>query len=397
MTTLQLVTAICITLGAVILAVSATRTKAIVALARDTSQRRSWRTLTALMVFFIAGYVAAIYLVFQAHGWLLEVVTGVVFLGGALFVYVVVHVGHGTMLDLDRRATTERQKAEELRVAHGELQRAMTKLTQSNVELARSNSELEQFAYIASHDLQEPLRKVKAFGALLADEYGGKLGEEGSMYISRMDNAAGRMSALIDDLLAFSRVTRRSEPFCEVNLKQIATEVVGDLEARIESSGGRVEVGQLPAIEARPTQMRQLLQNLIANALKFRRSEEPPVIDVSATLVDGEDASCELRVADNGIGFDPKHAERIFGIFQRLHGRSDYEGNGVGLAICQKIVLAHGGSIEALGQPGAGATFVVSLPLTQARADETPEQPSHPRGAGPGEDNANGGIRMEAG
>jgi signal transduction histidine kinase len=383
MTTLQFVTAASIAIGAAIMAVSALRTKAIRALAKDAAQARSWRTLTALMAFFIAGYVAAIYLVFQAHGRLLELLTGVVFLGGALFVYLVVHVGHATMVDLDRRAAAEHRKAEELRLAGNKLQRALDKLTQSNAELARSNSELEQFAYIASHDLQEPLRKVKAFGALLSDEFGDKVGEDGRMYIDRMDNAAGRMSALIDDLLAFSRVTRRAEPFSEVPLERIAREVVGDLEARIESSGGRVEVGELPTIEARPTQMRQLLQNLIANGLKFRRKDEPPVIRVSGKLLEGEgDNRCEIRVADNGIGFDPKHGERIFGIFQRLHGRSEYEGNGVGLAICHKIVMAHGGTIEAIGELGKGATFAITLPMAQEDAASGAEDDAPPARGG---------------
>ena len=377
MTGLQVATALCITTGAAIMAVSAARTRAIRKLVRARAQKRSWRTLSVWMLFFIAGYAAALYLVLDAQGSLLEVVTGVVFLGGALFVYLVVRVGHGTMVDLDDRARAEHDKAELLRAARDELERTLEKLTHTNEELARSNGELEQFAYIASHDLQEPLRKVKAFGALLADEFGDKLGEDGGMYVERMGNAAGRMSTLIDDLLAFSRVTRRTEAFCTTDLKRIADEVVVDLEARIASSGGRVEVAELPSVEARPTQIRQLFQNLIANGLKFRRKDEPPLIRLGGRLLngDGRPPRCEIRVTDNGIGFDPKHGERIFGIFQRLHGRREYEGNGVGLAICQKIALTHGGTIEAIGKPGVGATFVVTLPLAQEerRGEAAPE------------------------
>lgn len=171
------------------------------------------------------------------------------------------------------------------------------------------------------------------------------------------------MQNLINDLLAFSRVTTRARPFVPVNLQEVTREVLSDLEARIERSAGRVEVGDLPTIDADPTQMRQLLQNLISNALKFHRENEPPVVKVRGKILRGE--SCELVVEDNGIGFDEKYRERIFGIFERLHGRNEYEGTGVGLSICKEIVERHGGSIKVRSAPGQGATFVITLPVRQ--------------------------------
>jgi two-component system sensor kinase FixL len=242
-------------------------------------------------------------------------------------------------------------------------------------ELERSNRELEQFAYVASHDLQEPLRKIRAFGDRLELKCQEALDETGHECVDRMQNAAARMQTLIDDLLTLSRVTTRSKDFMPVDLAQVAREVVSDLEVQIEHAGGRVEVGKLPTIQADPLQMRQLLQNLIGNALKFRRPEEPPIVKVEGRYVagrnprEGERSSsgemCRITVEDNGIGFEPRHQDRIFGIFQRLHSRDVYEGTGIGLAICRKIVEHHEGKISARGNPGKGATFEVLLPVVQ--------------------------------
>jgi signal transduction histidine kinase len=199
------------------------------------------------------------------------------------------------------------------------------------------------------------------------------LDETGADYLRRMQSAAGRMQALIGDLLQFSRVTSRAQPFTTVDLNQVAEGVLSDLEVRLRDSGGRVEVGLLPAIEADPTQMRQLLQNLIGNAIKFARPEAPPLVRVyaegdpeSPVAAEGEDGRrFRLCVADNGIGFEEKYLDRIFTVFQRLHGRGVYEGTGIGLAICRKIVERHGGSITARSRPGEGATFIATLPLRQ--------------------------------
>jgi light-regulated signal transduction histidine kinase (bacteriophytochrome) len=246
-------------------------------------------------------------------------------------------------------------------------------------ELARSNSELEQFAYVASHDLQEPLRKIQAFSSRLRDRWGELLGDQGADYLNRVENAAARMQVLIEDLLSYSRVTSKAKPFVPVELSDVAEGVLSDLEARIERLSARVEVSPLPQVAADPTQMRQLLQNLIGNALKFHRKDSTPVVKIHAELAghdgvsapgDGPAEFCRIHVEDNGIGFDPKHATKIFQVFQRLHSRNEYQGSGIGLAVCKKIVDRHGGSIEALGRPGEGATFVVTLPLKQATDGE---------------------------
>jgi PAS domain S-box-containing protein len=253
------------------------------------------------------------------------------------------------------------------------LKKTQLQLEQTNRELEQSNRELEGFASVASHDLQEPLRKIQSFGERLKALASGTLSEEGKDYLERMQGAATRMRRLIDDLLAFARVTSKAQPFVRVELGTIAREVLGDLEVAIEQSKATVTVGELPALEADPTQMRQLLQNLVSNALKFRKDDTPPRISLEAT-VDKAAGRCELKVQDNGIGFEEKHAEKIFALFQRLHGRGKYEGTGLGLAICRKIAERHGGTIAARSALGSGSTFVIQLPLThsQATAPATP-------------------------
>jgi two-component system, LuxR family, sensor kinase FixL len=235
-------------------------------------------------------------------------------------------------------------------------------------ELERSNRELQDFAYVSSHDLQEPLRKIQAFGDRLKMKEYENLSEQGKDYVDRMLNAANRMQNLINDLLTFSRVTSKAKPFVQTDLNQIAQDVLSDLEIAIERSHAKVEVSTLPVIQAEPTQMRQLLQNLISNAIKFRKDEESPVVKVYAkelqmqahlTATPG-DEMVELHVEDNGIGFDEKYLDRIFNIFQRLEGQK-YEGSGIGLAICRKIAIRHGGDITAKSKPGEGTHFIVTL------------------------------------
>lgn len=254
--------------------------------------------------------------------------------------------------------------------------------TRRRQELDRSNIELQQFASIASHDLQEPLRKILAFGNRLKDKYGEVLTDQGRDYLDRMQNAASRMQTLIDDLLILSRITTRARPFTTVNLAQVTQDVLSDLEVRIQQTQGRVEVGELPIIAADPLQMRQLLQNLIGNALKFHQDEEPPVVKVYSRFgtqrqpSEGQATDAwQIIVEDNGIGFDEMYLDRIFNVFQRLHSRSEYEGTGVGLAICRKIVERHGGSLTAESKPGRGATFTVTLPITQRQGDAISEGP----------------------
>ncbi|MFO1497251.1 MAG: ATP-binding protein [Verrucomicrobiota bacterium] len=243
------------------------------------------------------------------------------------------------------------------------------------VRLERSNRELQDFAYVASHDLQEPLRKISVFGDRLKTKYGEPLGDDGRDYLDRMLKAAARMQSLINDLLTFSRLTTKPRPFGRVDLAQVGREVLGDLEARLEQLQAEVVMESLPAIEAEPLQMRQLLQNLIGNALKFNRPGQVPQIKITGHILQetAPDAPrnapphqvLELRVADNGIGFDEKYLDRIFNVFQRLHSRSEYEGTGMGLAIARRIVEHHRGQITARSKPGEGATFIVRLPLCQ--------------------------------
>jgi PAS domain S-box-containing protein len=253
-----------------------------------------------------------------------------------------------------------------------ERKRAHETLSQRASELARSNAELEQFAFVASHDLQEPLRKIQAFGDRVKIKSGTKMAKEAHDYLERMQKAAARMRTLIDDLLAFSRVIRSSEPFVSVDLNKITKEVLGDLEVRMEKNNARVLIEELPCIEADPMQMRQLLLNLIGNALKFQPPGAQPVVKISARKgcrPSGEEF-CELSVQDNGIGFEEEYSEKIFAVFQRLHGRDQYEGTGVGLAVCRRIVDRHHGTIVARSKLGQGATFIVNLPMRQAKGVE---------------------------
>lgn len=252
-----------------------------------------------------------------------------------------------------------------------ERKRVEEAIAQKAAELARSNAELEQFAFVASHDLQEPLRKIQAFGDRLKQKIGGAIAPEAQEYLERMQSASARMRTLINDLLTFSRVIRRTEPFVSVDLGAVTKGVLGDLEVRIEKSGAKIDAGDLPMIEADPMQMHQLLLNLISNALKFQPAGAQPVVKIrSRTLsaLSGEQF-CEITVQDNGIGFEEKYLEKMFAVFQRLHGRSEYEGTGVGLAVCRRITDRHHGTITAKSQVGHGATFIVTLPMHQAKTE----------------------------
>lgn len=242
-----------------------------------------------------------------------------------------------------------------------ERKRADAALKQQAEKLAQSNRELEQFAYVASHDLQEPLRKIQAFGDRLRTKCGSELTDDAQDCLKRMQNAAARMQILIQDLLALSRVSSQSQPFAPVDLADVVQLVISDLELRIEQLKARVEVGSLPTLVGDRIQLAQLLQNLIGNALKFHKPGEIPVVKVWSETQLGRS---RIVIEDNGIGFDEKYLDRVFQIFQRLHGRNEYDGTGIGLAICRKIVERHGGTITASSAPGQGAKFIVTLPLT---------------------------------
>ena len=241
-------------------------------------------------------------------------------------------------------------------------------------KLEHSNRELADFAYVASHDLQEPLRKIEAFGERLVNKYASILPDDGKMFVDRMQNAAGRMRKLINDLLSYSRVTTEAKGFQKVSMSKVLSEVISDLQIRIEETRAEVEFDELPVIECEAMQMRQLLQNLIGNALKFRKSGVLPIIRISSEVIEtSEDHAgiphVRLTIEDNGIGFDNQFKDQIFTIFQRLHSRNEYEGTGIGLATVRKIVERHGGTINADGQLNVGAKFYVTLPIEQGSKD----------------------------
>jgi signal transduction histidine kinase len=241
---------------------------------------------------------------------------------------------------------------------------AQERLERVAAQLEASNRELQQFASVASHDLQEPLRKIVVFGDRLKAKFGGELGEQGGDYIERMMNAAGRMRVLIDDLLEFSRVVTRARPFVPVDLAEVVREVIVDLEVLIESKGALVDVGELPTIQADPTQLRQVFQNLLSNAMKFQDGGAVPHVTIRAESVPcGSTQGWRISVRDNGIGFEQQHAERIFAPFQRLVGRSEFKGSGIGLAIVRRIVERHAGTITAESNPGHGALFTITVPV----------------------------------
>jgi PAS domain S-box-containing protein len=250
------------------------------------------------------------------------------------------------------RDLTERKIAEETLKAY-------------TAKLERNNEELEQFAYVASHDLKEPLRKIITFGNLLETYAKDSLDEKSKDYVSRMQNSASRMMSLIEDLLNFSRVNRPTEGFEVVDLNQLLSRVLSDLEVLIHSRNVRLEIQKLPAIEGRKSQLGQLFQNLISNAIKFNDKEQPVISITCNTYTDQVTANkfAKIEIKDNGIGFENLYKQRIFEIFQRLHGKAEYPGTGIGLAICKKIVEAHGGTISAEGNLGDGATFTITFPL----------------------------------
>lgn len=241
-----------------------------------------------------------------------------------------------------------------------DLRRAEAERDALRLQLERSHRELQEFITIASHDLQEPLRKVQAFGDRLKAHHSRSLGVEGNDQLRRMNGAIGRMQILIQSLLAYSRVTTRAQPFEVVDLGACAAEALADLRPALERSGGRVEIAELASIQADPAQIRQVIKHILDNGLKFRRDGVPPVVTVRGTVVG---SFVEIEFEDNGIGFDEKQLERILAPFKRLHSRNTFEGTGIGLAICRKIIERHDGQITARSTPDQGSTFVVRLPL----------------------------------
>jgi PAS domain S-box-containing protein len=244
-----------------------------------------------------------------------------------------------------------------------ERKRAQERFERQAQELARSNAELQQFAYVASHDLQEPLRKIASYTQLLERRYKGKLDQDADEFIHYVVDGANRMQNLIRDLLAYARVGSQGGAFVEADAGELVDQARANLEVAIRESGATVAHSALPRVKVERTQFVQLIQNLLSNAIKFR-GEQAPIVRVSAVERPGE---WVFSVKDNGIGLDMQWAEKIFVIFQRLHARGDYPGTGIGLAICKKIVERHGGTIWVESAPGQGATFFFSIPSARAR------------------------------
>lgn len=249
-------------------------------------------------------------------------------------------------------------------VAWRQQERMRADLREANDALGRSNRELETFAYVASHDLQEPLRTVGGFAQLLNQRYEGKLDPEADEFIGYITEGAARMQSMINDLLVYSRVGRSELPHDRVDLRALAERVEGSLATRIEETGGSVTIGVLPTVTGDSSELARLLQNLISNGLKFHGPGAPPRVEVNAERVDGE---WQIAVVDHGIGIPPAQAERVFGMFQRLHARGEYEGTGIGLAVCRKIAERHGGRVWVESNGRGGSRFVVALP---AEAEE---------------------------
>jgi PAS domain S-box-containing protein len=277
------------------------------------------------------------------------------------------------------RDITERKQMEEellksrdelqLRVQErtAELKHANLMLKQSNTRLEELNKDLQDFAFVASHDLQEPLRKVRSFGDMLAARCGDSLDETSRDYLNRMHTAASRMQKLIESLLSYSRLTTKAEPIRDMDLKKSVEEALSNLEIMIREKKALVEVGDLPTIRADRVQMVQLFQNLIGNALKYHRADEAPHVRIFSQEAGDKKEIYEIIIEDNGIGFEEKYLDRIFLPFQRLHRRSsEYEGVGIGLAICKKTVERHGGTITARSKVGKGSTFIMTLPVNKA-------------------------------
>jgi signal transduction histidine kinase len=252
----------------------------------------------------------------------------------------------------------------------------ITRLKSLEAALQQSNRDLQDFAFIASHDLQEPLRKIQAFGAILTTKLTARLYPDEADALERVTGAARRMSTMIHDLLAYSRVSTRGQPFRQVELNRVIEEVINDLEVQIVRQGAVIEVDPLPVLQSDEMQMHQLFLNLLSNAIKYHRPDIPPKIRVHCTLVPVENSggpTARIEVEDNGIGFDIQYLDRIFQPFQRLHGRSQYEGTGIGLAICKKIVDRHRGTITAASKLQEGSTFIIELPVDQPLHEDCPD------------------------
>lgn len=282
------------------------------------------------------------------------------------------------VVDITERKRAEaalREREEQLRELNQTLERRVADRT---ADLGERNKELQTFAYVASHDLREPLRKIQSFGEMLAEEAGAHLGDDARHFLERMRSAAGRMDGLLSDLLAFSRVATQTTPFEDAHVGEVVADVLADYELVIRETGAEVDVDADVTVQADVHQLRQLLTNLVGNAFKYRHDDRAPHLRISAALVPGAEhtldepdgPACRIVVEDNGIGFEATYSETIFEPFQRLHGQGVYEGTGMGLAICRRIVQRHRGRIVAESALGEGSQFIVHLPARQTAGPE---------------------------
>lgn len=298
-------------------------------------------TLKALAPVLLA-LAAALVIAVMTASWMLALVAVLMAVGGLIAVLMALGDGGG-----------------------GKASREQSELIEKYArELERSNQDLQVFASAASHDLQEPLRKIESFGQRLHDKYDDVLDESGRVYLHRMVDASGRMRRLIDALLTFARVNDSNTSIADVDLETLWKSVLTDHSAHIKALKARIDVTGLPVVQADETQMRIIFSNLLSNALKYQPDGQVPEVSVEYFEPEGEELA-GIRVRDNGIGFDAKYSERIFQMFERLHSRSEFEGSGIGLATCVKIAERHGGSLTAQSNPGQGAEFSLILPKYQ--------------------------------
>jgi light-regulated signal transduction histidine kinase (bacteriophytochrome) len=274
----------------------------------------------------------------------------------------------------EERVRTERENlaaAPALAQRAADLERANAELAETTARLERSNEELQRFATVASHDLREPLRVVSGFADLLARRHGDQLGPDGNRFVEAITGGVKRMDEMISDLLAYARAGRADQPLETVDTGEVVSDVMAGLERAIEDAHAEVEIDQLPMVNGNPASLRQLFQNLIANAIKFVEDGPPRVRVWAAEVPEG----WRFTVRDNGIGIDPEKAELIFGMFTRLHGSERYPGTGVGLAVCQRIVDVHGGRIWVEPSPGGGSQFMFTIARARPPAAEPPPTP----------------------